>query len=183
MLKEEIFGRKKKIMSVKRDSWNTAFFLSFYPSIYLSIERERERERRFSVYTQYYSQSELNARNKCNFSLSLSPYLCLPASLSLLWRRRLNIFTWSNVLNFLVAYYRVTCMYVRKYIDVYDDSLVGFYAISTFVGYLSQILFIHILNIWFVIEYFVDNILKQARAHLLAHNEMTWLRFMAYQPL
>ena len=48
---------------------------------------------------------------------------------------------------------------------------VGFYGISTFVGYLiSNPVYTYIKYIGFVNKLFAGNILKRSRAHLLAHS-------------
>ena len=56
--------------------------------------------------------------------------------------------------------------------------LVRFYGLSTIVGYLCQILFLHVFKIYAPCKCFVDNILKQAWALLL--HTVKWFQILLY---
>ena len=62
-------------------------------------------------------------------------------------------------------------LFYKYILNIYGFGLVGFYGISTIVGYLMpNPLYTYILNIYDYLTDLVDDIFKQAWAHLFAHS-------------
>ena len=71
------------------------------------------------------------------------------------------------------VYYQHTFRAESSFIKLVN-RLNSVYGISILVGYLMKILFIHTLDIWFMDEYFVGNILN--KPEIICWNTVKWFR-------